>query len=107
MYGAMAFVWLSLGAVVIVWGWLHPDQAMWRIRGTDLSIGWLGILLGLYNAVRWWSRRTQAARERTEETSRLEREQRHRDEQRRQAAPYDPTFDFTNPPAPSSGERPG
>ena len=46
----IALFWLVLGAGLI----LIPGFDLWRIRGTELSIGWLAIGLGGYNLLRWW-----------------------------------------------------
>ncbi len=98
MYGAVALLWLTLGTVVIVWGWLHPEQQTWHILGTNLSIGWLALLLGLYNAVRWWSRRSYEQNLRTQEAARAERERRHRTDPSSSREPA-PELDFTRPPS--------
>jgi hypothetical protein len=55
----IALFWLVLGLGLI----FIPGFDAWRIRGTDLSIGWLAIGLAGYNLLRWWlTRRSQHSR---------------------------------------------
>lgn len=99
----LAVFWLVLGVGLVTWHWLYPEQQGLRIRGTDWSPGWLGIVLGIYNLVRWQSvRASQRQREVLEEQRRMARE-RERD-QRREAIAPDPTFDFTKPSAEEKGD---
>jgi hypothetical protein len=50
-----AIVWFVAGTGMLVLSWLHPEKAPWTIRGTDLSAGWLGIVLAVYNLARYFS----------------------------------------------------
>ena len=84
----IALFWLVLGLGLI----LIPGFSHWRIRGTDLSIGWLAVGLAGYNLIRWWL------------TYRQQRPQRMPDDDEPPPRPreYNPEFDFTknNPPEP-------
>src|SRR5262249_5886830 len=56
MHLVMAVVWLAGAVGLFIYEYLKPEfQA--RIRGTNISIGWLLVLLGLYNLARWYSSR--------------------------------------------------
>jgi hypothetical protein len=46
----IAGFWFALGLALI----FVPRFDAWRIRGTDLSIGWFAIVLAGYNLLRWW-----------------------------------------------------
>jgi hypothetical protein len=78
----IALLWLVLGLGLI----FIPGFDAWRIRGTDLSIGWFAIALAGYNLLRWWL---------------WQREQRPRhfhDDEESPGAPreYNPEFDFSD-----------
>lgn len=77
----IALFWLVLGLGLI----FIPGFDLWRIRGTDLSIGWFAIGLAGYNFLRWWL------------TVRQQRPQRDTDGDQPPPAPreYHPEFDFT------------
>jgi hypothetical protein len=73
----------------------------WRIRGTDLSAGWLLIVLAVYNLVRWWSIRSQQKTMEDVSRQRLDRSTASPDPN---APAPDPAFDFTDKPkAPPPG----
>ena len=74
----IALGWLILGLGLI----FIPGFDLWRIRGTDLSIGWFAIGLAGYNLLRWWL------------TSRQQRP-RHESEPEPSPREYHPEFDFT------------
>lgn len=83
----IALFWLVLGVGLIV----IPGVDHWRIRGTDLSIGWLAVGLAAYNLLRWYLLRRQS------------RPRYVSDDDQPPPAPreYNPEFDFTKePPAP-------
>jgi hypothetical protein len=50
-------VWLVLGVALLLWHGTHPDDPTFRLRGTDWSPGWAGVVLAVYNLVRWYSLR--------------------------------------------------
>jgi hypothetical protein len=94
----MAAFWFLLAAALLGWQWLHPEDGQWTIRGTNISFGWLAVILALYNIARWWSRRSANVNEGAWKTAWSER--RHhsvREEPRRETRP-DPNFDFGGEP---------
>jgi hypothetical protein len=46
----IALFWLLIGLALV----FVPEFAAWRIRGTDLSVGWVAIALAAYNLLRWF-----------------------------------------------------
>jgi hypothetical protein len=90
--------WLLLGLALLAWPKLNPqpDGPDWTILNTGIPAGWIAIVLGVYNLVRWWSIRSRAALRRADEEGFLRRQPRpsHRPPQE-----PDPTFDFTKPSA--------
>jgi hypothetical protein len=103
--GAVA-VWLMVGVGICVvqavypkssWGWID-------FSGMRISMGWVALLLGAYNLVRWWGARMMKA-QRKQEAEQAEKAERNRPKKREEppAAP-DPTFDFSDQP-PSAGEH--
>jgi hypothetical protein len=99
----LAIVWL-VGAAVLFAYERQTGNPWLRIRGTDLSLGWLLLVLGLYNLARWVSIRSGQAARRAMQQAQDQRQQPARFRQRREQPP-DPTFDFTNEPPPT-GDRP-
>jgi hypothetical protein len=95
MHIIMAVVWLACAAGVFLYEHYTGDLRT-RIRGTNLSIGWLLLVLGLYNLARWYSSR---AYRREQEAIRIAEAARMRVLRDRDHPPPDPTFDFTNKPA--------
>jgi hypothetical protein len=94
----LAVFWLVLGVAMLLWHASTPDALGRNILGTGLSAGWLCLLLGLYNLVRWWSIRSYAIRQRQfrEEANALRR----REGPSRPVQEPDPNFNFTDPPTP-------
>ena len=89
----MGAFWLLLGGALVVYTWVDPVRAP-RVWDTNISIGWVGIVLALYNFARWWSSRSylKQQREILEASRRREQENPHR----RKEEVRDPTFDFTS-----------
>src|SRR5712691_8204443 len=89
----MGAFWLLLGGALVVYTWVDPIGAP-RVWDTNISIGWVGIVLALYNFARWWSSRSylKQQREILEATRRREHENAHP----RKEEVHDPTFDFTS-----------
>jgi hypothetical protein len=55
----LAFFWLIFGVGWILLARGRLPGAQWTILGTNLSVGWVGLILAFYNLVRWWTiRRT-------------------------------------------------
>jgi len=75
----IALFWLVLGLGLI----FIPGFDAWRIRGSDLSIGWLAIVLAGYNLLRWWLVRRQQPR-------------RMHDNDHPPPREYNPEFDFSD-----------
>ena len=75
----IALFWLVLGLGLI----FIPGFEVWRIRGTELSIGWLAIGLAGYNFLRWWL------------TVRQPRPRREPQDDQPSVPEYNPEFDFT------------
>jgi hypothetical protein len=106
----MAIFWLFLGLGMVVLHWLYLNVRQGRMFSTldspGLSMGWIAILLSVYNLVRWWGLRSAVAHRRAvvEEYERrlraLERERRRPEQE------LDPNFNFTDsPPQREAGGR--
>jgi hypothetical protein len=53
-YLFMFIMWSGLAALSFCQQWLLPGTARWTILGSDWSIGWIILLIALWNAFRWW-----------------------------------------------------
>lgn len=94
----LAFFWMVAGCGIMIWDSQKPGGPTFVIRGTTISIGWLGVIMGLYNVVRWWAVRSNQALRRAREE---EEARRHLAAQRRPTVEPDPNFQFTDrPPRP-------
>ena len=89
-----AIVWLMFA--VGVFGYEHTTGTPLRIRSLDISIGWLLLLLSLYLFARWYASRSKVE----DKSVQMLRQARVRQAQRRERSEPDPTFDFTDRPAP-------
>ncbi len=69
-----------------------------RIVHTDISVGWILLMMTAYNLVRWWSVRSYQIQqwEMRQQAARVRERYRTR---QREDRPIDPNFDFTNEPA--------
>ena len=96
-----SMLWLMCGL-----GLFFYEQSIgevpYKIRGLDISIGWLLLMLSLYNFARWYGRRSRVE----DKSKQFLREARVRQSQKRERSEPDPTFDFTDRPAPPGGLRP-
>jgi hypothetical protein len=99
----LAVLWLVVASGLFLWPWLVPNARMPTIGDTGIPVGWLALLLALYNVARW-------------ATTRNDRRQRALAEERRRAGARaharwpgetDPTFDFTEGQPPRKPEPPG
>jgi hypothetical protein len=98
----LTFFWFLLGSGLLAWQALHPNDTRFSIWGSSVSVGWVALLLGLYNLARWWSRRSGAALEQAELTLR-----RHRKPATyRTDEPPNPELDFSKPAPQPEAERP-
>jgi hypothetical protein len=95
----MAGVWLIVAGFIFYWEWSHPGPGL-TIWNTGISIGWVAVLLCLYNLFFWW---ISSLRRRTSEDDSLYRRNEPR---KRTHAPQepDPNFDFSDRDA--SSDRP-
>jgi hypothetical protein len=102
----LAVFWLVGGVGLVVWHAMNPEDQTLRIRGTDWSPGWLGVVLAVYNLVRWYSLRATLRQQ-----AMYQEQARQQPGSRRRAdspAEPDPNFHFTeDPPSPHSEERQG
>jgi hypothetical protein len=94
----LGLAWLAIG-VWMLWADYTGQGLGWRIRFfPELSVGWLLLVLALYNFVRWYSIRAgQRARAEEERAAWLRRAPRRRD---REDVTPDPNFQFTDEPPP-------
>ncbi len=95
----LALLWL-MGAVAVFGYEYHTGSKAAHIRGTDLSIGWLLLVLGAYNLARWWSTRSYRAEQRSLRMAQANRYRAVHPEHRDQ--PPDPNFNFTDEPPPAN-----
>lgn len=98
----MTFFWFLVGTGLLAWHALHPQDARLGIWGSSVSVGWIGLLLGLYNLARWWSLHS-AARLQQE----IARRQRTQPATYHTEEPVNPEFDFSKPLSPGEGEKSG
>jgi hypothetical protein len=95
----LALLWLA-GAVYVFWSDYVAGGPQWRIRGTNVSFGWLLLVMTAYNLVRWYfiraARRARAAEEKALWLRRAP-------PRRRPDLPPDPNFQFTDEPPPPPG----
>ncbi|MBV9121845.1 MAG: hypothetical protein JO112_00625 [Planctomycetes bacterium] len=96
----LAVFWLLVSLILFLWPVFHPGAKMPTLYG--FSMGWLGLLMMLYNLLRWWSRRAFRAERRL-----LEEEGRRpqRPVNPPPAREPDPNFNFTEPTPPREGEE--
>ena len=102
----LAVLWLTFAAGLLAW---HAATGDPRLRlpvgGSDLSLGWAALALGLYNLLRWWGAWSYQRQRREMQASWA-----RRDEQARRARgpgpEPDPNFVFTDPPAGGAEGRP-
>jgi hypothetical protein len=91
----IGIVWLVAGVALLILQLLDPTSPwIFAIRGTNISAGWLGIFLAIYNFVRWYNLRSSA----TDRDMLISDWQRRQREERRERRldPPDPNFDFTD-----------
>jgi hypothetical protein len=100
----MALFWGVVAVGAFVLDWHEPGLTFLRLGRTGPNIGWLALLFGAYNLVRWLAGRMAAQRRKMQEEK---ADQRYRP--RRSHAPDaepDPAFDFRDRP-PDDAIRPG
>jgi hypothetical protein len=90
----LAVVWLLFGAIFFALPWVVPHAPRFTLVGTEISPGWLGIALAVYNLLRWWATRVGRSPRRS-----IRDEVYHRRRASSEPAPPPhPEFDFTRPP---------
>jgi hypothetical protein len=94
----LAVFWLFLGLGLIILHWLYPQVRPGRLFGTDLSMGWIALVLSAYNLVRWWSLRSYVAQRRVEQEAFEQRRRALEHERRRPEQEPDPNLNFTESP---------
>lgn len=102
IYLILAVTWFLAGVFLLIADWWFPGFHPYRVPGTDLSPGWLALLLSVYNVVRYWARQS-AVRRQNLPTERWR--QRRRSGEEPPLAP-DPNFHFTDEPADAERKRP-
>jgi len=96
----LAGIWLILGVALLVYDHLQPGGgASFTVGDTNVSLGWVALVLAAYNAVRGWSRLAawRSRQQRDESERRRERARRAR-EYRESGREPDPNFTFDEPP---------
>jgi len=102
LYLLGTIVWFAIAGLTFFWQWAHPEFRFLEIGETRISIGWFALLLGCYNMVRWWSRRSDRLRE-LQKTA-LRHHRRGGDgETQRPEQPPNPDFDFSQRPREPDG----
>jgi hypothetical protein len=102
-------LWLLAGVAILVWQFVTNTPLFYINVGFPFSTGWLALMLGAYNFVRWYSIRSfrRQRKEVEEEWQRRQREHRAAERAEREEAP-NPEFDFSKPsPQSPEGPRPG
>ncbi len=87
----LAVFWLVLGIALFVLRWVKPDTTAVRVEVYGISVGWIAILLALYNVLRFV--RVRAAQTAASQDDRLFKVRQPRSPA---ATEYDSTFDFTD-----------
>jgi hypothetical protein len=95
----LAILWLLGGIAVLAYEHFTGD-VRWRIRGTDLSIGWLLLVLAGYNLARWWSLRSYRVEQQARALQRAQAKFLRAAPRERRDEPPDPNFNFTDEPPP-------
>ena len=96
-----AILWLGCAVGLFAYEYV-TGEVRYKIRGLDISIGWLLLVLSFYNVARWYGRWSRVE----DKSKQYLRESRVRQSHRREPTEPDPTFDFTERPAPPAGLRP-
>lgn len=104
MYLFLAVFTFLFGVGILVYEYLTGDYVLRRMKwGGSLfdgrfSVGWLFLLLSVYNMMRWWQRRSFRQTQRAARIAEMQRELRHRNEPHETPGEPDPSFDFTHEP---------
>jgi len=96
----LAGIWTVLGVSLILYDLLVPGGGgAWHVFDTNVSLGWIALILAGYNVLRWWGRRKswRADKERKDSRRRADLASRNR-EFRESGRERDPNFNFDEPP---------
>jgi hypothetical protein len=96
----MACFWGMLGIVLIAYHATTGDPRGRIPLFGDISLGWAGLLLALYNFVRWWSQRALLAEKKAQWLARTRREHLASRRQRAEYGEPNPDFIFGDEPPP-------
>jgi uncharacterized membrane protein len=66
-YVFMAIVWLAAATYFFTLPLYRPDAPRYTIFDSDWSIGWVLLLIAVWNGLRWWMTRARAAADRDTE----------------------------------------
>jgi hypothetical protein len=100
-------LWLVAGVAILVWQTVTNTPLFYINIGFPLSSGWLAMMLGAYNFVRWYSIRSYRRQRQEAEELWQRRQREHREAERAERnEPPNPDFDFskrsaTKPEGPS------
>jgi hypothetical protein len=99
----LGLFWLFAGTAMLAHDWATGGK-QFRILGTDLSLGWICLVLAAYNLVRWYYVRSS----RRDLGSAEDEFERRREALRRRRQPAEPdrTFDFSDRPPEPPVQRP-
>ncbi len=99
----LGILWLAGALAIFGYGFVTGEWP-WTIRGLNISAGWLFLLFAAWNFARFYAQR---AYQREQESLRIQHEARLRSaRQGSRPREYDPTFDFSEKPAPPSPRLP-
>jgi hypothetical protein len=93
----LALLWLVAAVVILGMDYVGHGSGL-RVRGTNWSLGWLLLVMAVYNLARWRSLRSYHAAARAAQATRP-----YRRPPRRTEEPPDPNFDFTRDEPPAQG----
>jgi len=100
MNGFLAVVWLLVGVGLIVYHATTGDPTFtFPLADHRVSVGWVALVLAIYNLARAWALRSYRLEEWTRQMAQLSRDRDRRWEDRRKPpSDPDPNFNFTDDP---------
>jgi hypothetical protein len=100
MNGFLAVVWLLVGAGLIVFHATTGSPALtFPIADHRVSVGWVALVLAIYNLARAWALRSYRLEEWTRRMAQLSRDRDRRwEDHRKPPSDPDPNFNFTDDP---------
>ena len=97
VYRFLSFFWLVMGINLLVLPNLYPELGRYPIMANHVPLAGFCLALAVYNMIRWRLIRARDVEREKLLEHKLARRERHR--------PIDPAFDFSDPPAPFSGDE--